>query len=370
MTANPVGAPVTVPPQKRQSCLRAILSTFLILLLMPVLLVAALVVAFIIADLTGPPSPAGYRDGLFESAIWTPNDIGAFLGVELPTDSDVINISGKKGNLGSYGMLPTLEFSFRASPENTLAFARQFCGGVFYPGFNPLVSQDSSAAAADRVLIRGAGTIHYASSPDVPITTIGNRCERPGTFWIEEFAVDMSDPDEYVLTYRLPNEAQASPGEYYPQAGKGEPLGYFPGESSFPLYVTGLRGDGNSLIYPTFCLETVQPSFLGTYWDAQRTWRQTYDNSEITIFVDDIPQPQASIESGLLRQNIDAPLGRWQGRGRWEYCISENWSLGQHVVRMVVTPQAAPVRTLQWSFAVLEPLQAPTPFIWPNAPIL
>ncbi len=95
-------------------------------------------------------------------------------------------------------------------------------------------SIDSYLPSSDAFLIRGGGSIHYSKSPGVPKTTFGNRCARG--WWLEEFAVDESDPYSYLITYRLPYEPNVNPAEFYDMAQRVAPL-----DRMFRLYVTGLR---------------------------------------------------------------------------------------------------------------------------------
>lgn len=73
-----------------------------------------------------------------------------------------------------------LELSFRAPPAEAMKFAAQFCNGVLHPGYDPFDAVDISIEQPNAHFIElHAGNMvymYYSYSPNVPKTTLGNRC--------------------------------------------------------------------------------------------------------------------------------------------------------------------------------------------------
>jgi hypothetical protein len=296
------------------------------------------------------PQPPGY--GIFLES-WDANNIGEFLGVSIPPDAMNLQIEGAMGNLGSFGIMPRLELSFGASPDNATNFANAFCNGVLHPGYNPLISTDFSTPSPSAVLIRAYTTIHYSNSPGVPDTTIGNRCARNSL--VEEIVLDTSSHDLYKVMYRLRYEPNVNPEEYYPPAERVLPLG-----NTFRLYVTGLREEEAEdshlyiLSYPTICLETANRYYTGNdyYWMFHSENMRRYQGAQVSISIDGLPRQTARIADYGVLIPISNAANSDVNYDLWQYCLNEDWQAGSHAVQMKVEPLQGSSETFQWEFVV------------------
>ena len=286
------------------------------------------------------PSPAGYTNWFERSNKWNADEISAFLNVDLPIDTADLMIEGTLGVLGSRGKLPQLRFEFRASPQNAEGFLNAFCDGIFHAGYNPLEAVDLALPAEESLLIRVGGSIHYSQSPNVPLSIRGNRCmrfdERSGSLWVEEWALDTSNPAEYQVLYRLPYSANGNPAEFYPQARFVNPAG-----NHFRLYVTGISSTTESGVYsidyPILCFQTVSPPFQYDFFYWNPDFMQPFNGATVAVFVDNIEQPPARVsEHGSLTPlhiNTTSPLPRWS------YCLeTRGWQHGRHPVDLRIQP--------------------------------
>jgi hypothetical protein len=303
------------------------------------------------------PPPPGFRDSFtVSSAGWNTSTIGDFLDGRIPADAADLTIEVKTGVTGSYGMNPSLSFSFWASPESATAFVNKFCQGVLYPGYNPLEAVDSAIPTSSSVLIRAGGSIHYSLSEGVPDSVRGNRCSRhdvrTGFGWVEEWVLDTSDPDSYRVFYRLPYDANGNPIEFYPQARFVNPAG-----NRFRLYVTGISATSESDIYsvdyPILCFETASlPSqYDFFYWNP--SFMQPFEGAAITVLVDNLEQPPASVtEFGVLTPLHTSTTSRF---ARWSYCLeTRRWQHSRHSVDFRIQPLSG--EALSISFFVNVPV--------------
>ncbi|HEX2906065.1 MAG TPA: hypothetical protein VHO69_04350 [Phototrophicaceae bacterium] len=245
------------------------------------------------------------------------------------------------------GTKPGLKFRFRSSPQTADTFVQAFCDGRLYPGYNPLVAIDSARPAPDALLIRTAGSIHYSRSLGVPDTVWGNRCILRGNWSVYEIVIDRSQTDTYTVSFDLPYDANVNPWEYYPRAEYVAPLG-----TAYRLYVTGLYEDAPglySLTYPTICLITNELPLVWDYWEFHREERPDDSGAVVQIQLDGRPQPSAYITrgSGL------APIGLALDKSTISnYCLTADWTVGTHQVRMVITPPTGTERVFEWDFVV------------------
>jgi hypothetical protein len=308
-------------------------------------------------DVRMNPRPPGYSD-LFDSSAWDTNSISEFLGVQIPADASNLQIEGEKGFLSAaYGTIPRLQFSFHAPPESATTFVQHFCSGTLHPGYNPLESEETLSPRPDSVLIRGRGTIHYSHSPGVPQTIRGNRCVlRDRTFesFLHEIVLDTSNPDNYIVHYRLPYRPNGNPGEFYIPAQVVTPLG-----DEFRLYVTGLQEETSSddensyrLTYPTICLETAPIAARRfDHWHFNPP-QVSYIGAAVDISIDRISQPAAIINdaSALVYRSTenDTLLSKWN------YCLTDNWEIGTHTVEMSIRFSNGEPQNYEWAFEVIE----------------
>lgn len=321
----------------------------------------------IMGILYGRGDAPGYTTGLLESSDWNKESISRFLNIPLPSDASQLVIEGAKGNLGSYGILPRLHFSFRASPESARQFAYAFCDGILHPGYNPLEAINNVHPSDNVVLIQGNGMLYYASSPDVPETTLGNRCtrldERIPTVgynpyrWIEDIALDTSNTTSYIVTYRLPyeinSEYQTADGHIYIR-----PLG-----EQLRLSVSGMHDEGteeNPFVvtdYPISCFETAGVAAYGMDfydWNKEMVAKiDRFNNAVVNIFIDDTEQPQAHIVNTVLapRYKSDGSLNNVPDV--WEYCLDlASLKVGPHTMRLVINPPETEPNTFEFTFHV------------------
>ncbi len=292
------------------------------------------------------PRIPGFVD-IFESKVWNRDNVGYFLNTSLPDEIQDFTVEGTMGLLGSYGFLPTLSFSFIASPEVAEAFVSHFCDGVLYAGFDPLNSINTSVPTSHSILVRGNGTIHYASSEDAPASINGNRCarydERVGahTSWLEEIALDSSNPDRNKVSYNLAYAPGNPVAETrYPRAETITPL------DRFRLYVTGfsLVGSTYFLRYPTICMETHALSLVGNHF----AFNTIFAGATMTILIDGVEQPRAIIsDRELSLRPADSDSTDF-----WQYCLTEDWEPGTHTMKLIVTPPTGESANFEWTFVV------------------
>jgi hypothetical protein len=328
---------LNAPKQPSKMPLKLLL--LLMLLSPPFFLSLPILLCYIITLIDTPP---GYSDW-FLPREWDANSIGDFLAVRIPADATTLQIEGRKGSLGQYGINPTLEFSFSAAPENALAFVNSVCN-IVYVGYNPFASTETYRPVSDSVLVRGGLTIHYSYSPSAPETTLGNRCNRRG--YLTEIVLDTADVNMSRVFYRL--QANRNHPEYYAMAELVMPL------ENFQLYATGLREQGQTFVltYPMICLETGF-LFRNVDYGFYVNRIEAYEDSEIALFVDDILQPSASIQDGALKE-MRSPNDNTESLERWDYCLSNDWQAGTHTVQMRVTPPQGDIEVFEWTFDVLE----------------
>ncbi|HUN06173.1 MAG TPA: hypothetical protein PLQ56_06210 [Aggregatilineales bacterium] len=296
-------------------------------------------------------NPPGYRDFL-QSATWDREAISNFLNARIPEEVLNLSIEGSLGVLGSYGTIPTLTFSFIASPHVAETFAQHFCGGVLYTGFDPLYSMDTSVPTSTSVLVRGLGTIHYSQSLGTPATVYGNRCPRLGTSissypaWLEEIILDKSNPTEYKFSYNLPITPNSSSAEeFYPHAEIISPLG-----DRFRLYVTGFNTADSDYIlsYPTICMETARMVQSQDHFAFDSSIMDAYVNARVEIYVNSIPQRPAKIsEVGLFLLPSENGIV-----DKWQYCLTKDWEPGTHTMKLIVTPPTGESANFEWTFVV------------------
>ncbi len=296
------------------------------------------------------PRIPGFVD-IFESSVWNRDNVSYFLNTSLPDEIQSLMVEGKMGQLGSYGFLPTLSFSFTASPEVAEAFASHFCDGVLYAGFDPFNSINTSVPTTHSILVRGTGTIHYASSKDAPASIKGNRCarydERVGahTSWLEEIVLDSSNPDQNKISYNLAYDPDNPVAEIrYPRAETITPL------DRFRLYVTGfsLVGSTYFLRYPTFCMETRGSLYVWDDFAFKSDIMKSFTDATMAILIDDLEQPPAIIS------------GRWlslrpadsDSTDFWQYCLTADWEPGTHTMKLIVTPPTGESANFEWTFVV------------------
>ena len=158
----------------------------------------------------------------------------------------------------------------------------------------------------------------------------------------------------YTVTYHLPLVLSRD-REAYPEADHASPLG-----DQFQFFVTGLREDmvrGNTptytLSYPTLCFETneevLPPGYAGIGLDSLAP----YKGASVIFNVDDIPQLPARIsETGTLQAVTPQDKAPMSSFDLWNYCLTQNWSTGSHLVRMTVTPRQGVARIFHWEFVV------------------
>lgn len=292
--------------------------------------------------------PPGWQD-FFKSRDWDREAISNFLDIQLPDEAQSMEIEGKQGLAGSYGIYPTLTFSFTAPTENARRFIEHFCDGELHAGYNPRNAENFGEPMPDAVLIRGNGTNHYSRSEGTPQTIQGNRCARYDTrdperlwVWMEEITLDTSDPDTYRVSYHLPFEANsASTEEYYPRAQTITPFG-----DQFRLNITGFT-EASVLNYHTICLETAG---LEPEWDHfafNPDIMPNYAGSTVTIYIDDVQQPMARISERELSLR---PTDREVPADMWQYCLNADWEIGTHTMRIEVDPLEAEPIVLVWEF--------------------
>jgi hypothetical protein len=229
-----------------------------------------------------------------------------------------------------------------------------FCDGVLHAGYDPLTAVDSSQPLEGAILIRDGGTIHYSRSDGTPPTVHGNRCARYATrgrnrapIWIEEIALDTSDPNLYHVSYHLPYEPNSSyPEESYPRAQIIRPFG-----NRIRWSITGLREEAGKFVlaYRTICMETAS---LAPHFDVFSSNPQImakYIGADVTIFIDGTEQAPARIAE--FGQYL-LPVGREDPPDRWQYCLSADWEAGNHNMRIVVSAISGDTLTLEWKFTV------------------
>ncbi len=76
-----------------------------------------------------------------------------------------------------------------------------------------------------------------------------------------------------------------------------------------------------------------------------------FEEATISISIDGVMQQPATI-SKFGNLVPFSSQSKFLGRNSWEYCVSGNWQLGFHIVRMVVTPVQGPTRSFDWNFEV------------------
>lgn len=296
--------------------------------------------------------PPGWKD-VFDNRDWDRESISHFLDIQLPDTAQDLEIEGQQGLVGSYGIYPTLTFSFSASPESAYAFVEHFCDGELHAGYDPRNAINLTEPAQDAVLIRGNRTIHYSRSDDTPQTIYGNRCARYDArtaenlrMWIEEVTLDTSDPDAHRVFYHLPFEANSGNAEeYYPRAQTVAPFG-----DQFRFNVTGFTED-SVLNYSTICIETSALALVWDHFAFNPDIMPAYAGATVAIYIDDVQQPPARIsEPGLLLRPADSQ----SPADKWQYCLDANWERGTHTMRVEVDPLEAEPIVLEWGFTVSD----------------
>ncbi len=296
--------------------------------------------------------PPGFAD-IGRERDWNPDNVGHFIELQIPAQARDFVAEGQLGLVGSYGIFPTLEFSFTSTPDVANAFAAHFCNGVLHPGFDPFNSIESDSPGTEAVLVRGKGTIHYAYSNDTSLSVRGNRCSRwdgrinANWYWLEEIVLDTTNPNVYRVSYHLPFDPNSSgmAEEVYPRAYAITPLG-----DAFRLNVTGFRALNGSYVlgYPTICMET---RALARVWDRfafDPSLHSGYENAEVSIAIDGIAQPSAVItEDTFSLRPTDST-----GTDAWQYCITKDWQPGRHSMEIVIVPINGNVRVFDWEFVV------------------
>jgi hypothetical protein len=294
----------------------------------------------------GSDVPPGYKSW-FDFGGWNTERINRFLGTSLPTDAVNLQIEGRMGMQGSYGITPSLEFSFQSSPASAAAFAEGFCGGVLHTGYDPLQAVESSIPSDDAVLIRVNRSIHYSRSPGVPLTTRGNRCGREQ--YLEEITLDEAHPEFSKVSYRLPYAANNNTWEYYPYAETVRPFG-----NDFRLYITGVHGATETnnvstyhLSYPILCFSTL---FLPRSYEfvvGVPDVNEEYKNSAVAISIDGVAQSPAKIsENGVLA------LVNGVGVDSWSYCLTPALEGGMHTLEIRVSTAETEVKMFTLEFIV------------------
>jgi hypothetical protein len=305
--------------------------------------------------------PPGSVD-IFMSNEWDRESISHFLDIPIPQDATGLEIEGIMGRVGSLGMLPQLAFSFHAPPESAWKFATAFCDGVLYSGYNPFESVETSWPTSESIFFHGIWDIHYSHSRNFPDTILGNRCVRIDrrqkskygpVDWLEEIVIDMSNPTDYVVSYRLPDAPQGTTDAYYLIADAIMPF------DDFYFLVSGVRRNtaptadtDYRIAWDTMCLET---AWTGRWhWDyVFSNWHERmegYHNSDVEILVDEIALPPVRMDGRKL-----VPLTKPSTTRYWNYCLdTTEWGVGSHTMRIIVSPPEGEELELEWTFEIQE----------------
>lgn len=316
------------------------------LLFLSVGLLCGVVYGALRLSFNGSDVPPGYKSW-FDFGGWNTERINRFLGTNLPTDAVNLQIEGRMGTQGSYGITPSLAFSFQSSHASAAAFAGAFCEGVLHVGYDPLQAVQISKPSDDAVLIRANRSIHYSRSPGVPLTTRGNRCARGQ--YLEEITLDEANPEFSQVSYRLPYAANNNTWEYYPYAETVRPFG-----DDFRLYITALQETIQTtntstyqLSYSTLCFSTL---FLPQSYEfvvGVPDVNEEYKNSAVAISIDGLAQLPAKInENGALA------LANGVGVDSWSYCLTPMLEAGIHTLEIRVSPPETEAKTFSLEFLV------------------
>jgi hypothetical protein len=345
-----------------------------ILLLLSVGLSIPLVVIVVVGLFFFPPYPLppGYTD-IFPSRDWSVPVIEELIDRPFPTSAQDITFDGTIGTLGSYGITPSLEFLFRASPEDATAFAYSFCEGVLHQGYDPFNALDSEFPSSGDILISGDRFLYYSSSPNVNLNIAGNRCIRvdgrnPNRFgnpyiWFEEIALELYESESLAtVRYRLPYEPNGySAPVLYPVGYNVNPL-----DDQFSVYVSGIFDIKlYQLSLPLIGIaisnsESVGATFVQTYpimCFSSRGWVHTqydrfwnaelllpYQQAELSIFIDDV----------LLLNTTLNERGVMFDPTYQEFCFDTTWGAGLHTVRLDVQRADGVRESFDWQFFTPE----------------
>jgi hypothetical protein len=245
-------------------------------------------------DVTNP-LPPGFSDFFsFSPRSWSVEMIEEFIDRPFPPSAQDIWFEGRIGLLGSYGLLPNVEFSFRANLQEAADFAHSFCEGVLHEGYDPLNAVDSAEPSSNAILIATGGFFYYSYSLNSSSNVMGNRCirldERTWRYslepkrWFEEITLEIS-PTLATVKYRLPYQANSSsPPASYPVGYHVNPFG-----NQFSLYVSGIAEGDNAVYlqtYPTLCFSTRGWGLNFDSFSFDPKLLEPYKYAEITLFID------------------------------------------------------------------------------------
>jgi hypothetical protein len=338
----------------------------LLVLMSPLLLCIGFLLIFGVSR----PLPPGYTD-MFPSRDWSLEVIEELIDRPFPPSAQNIYFDGRIGVLGSYGITPSLKFSFLASPDDATAFAHSFCNGVLHQGYDPFIALDSEYPSSGDILIAGDPFLYYSSSPNADSDIAGNRCVRldwrnpyrsgAPRRWFEEIALELSEPLATVR-YRLPYKANAYDPTAYPVAYHINPL-----DDQFSLYVSGiveieryefslsqmgtifndLEASGVSFAqtYPTLC-------FRSRGWDNMQ-YDRFYWSPQLLV-----PYQQAkigiSIDDTLLFTTTLTEEGVMFDPTYQEFCFDTTWGAGNHNARLDVQRTDGIAESFEWQFYTPE----------------
>jgi hypothetical protein len=290
---------------------------------------------------------------------FSPGDVDAIIGVTPPPDASNYVIDGHKG------LDDGIEVRFDAPPDSASLYARQFCGGVLYPGYNPFDAVDIGEPFTYAHSV-SLSLFHYFSySTKTPQTILGNRCapltNRGRVFHI---VLDTANPEQTHVRAKILYSCNECKVLYTHSI---QPL------PDVPIWFVGLASDDGE--YRTtdreICIGTAQDAT-----DSYRLWERMlsttafpganltreaaealagwseFFNAGVALTIDDQVVITATVNDELRL------VGRRDGRGQpvaieasgneVYYCFDPGIEAGAHDMTLHVTTRAGVTSTYDW----------------------
>ncbi len=295
---------------------------------------------------------------------WSISEVNDVLGVSIPKDASNIVIEGHKG------LSNGLPVTFDAPLDTAENFAKQFCGGVLYVGYDPFNAIDTGDPLTYAHEIAVSNFVYYSYSLDVANTILGNRCSPSASKGqYTQIVLDTASPDQIhvkVMAFfscgaciALPSSAQRWIND-------------------LPVWFVGLAQDGANyrLVDRELCIGTMSDandSYARWGHDiggkTQKTPFSDYQATEasqlwqlilpatIQIEVDNVSAISGTVNESL--QIVDRlnyarePIPVEASGNERFYCFDPHMDTGSHQMQIQLT--AADGETVSYDWAVTAP---------------
>jgi hypothetical protein len=272
--------------------------------------------------------------------LWDIASVERELGTRLPTDARDVHFDGFQGRGGG------LDLYFKISTTGGKDFIKQFCGNVFYQGYDPFNAVNLSEPFTFAHLINVGQFPYYSYSPNTATTIMGNRCQSPkGAQY--QIRVDTSDQSDYAIHIHIFFSCEIC---HNLSSEAVRPI------SEFPAQLLGLQSETNgySLPFGELCfgldLSTV---YLRDKWKG-------LEGATLEVSLDSSLIFTAVTTNGVL--NLHQNDSSFSNGNQQSYCFISDLENGSHTLLVDVTPLLDKSHQYSWDFQLQTASATPTPY--------